>query len=55
VRCVLAHTNITLQSPAVGRAVAELLLEGAYQTLDLSVFHYERLLENRPVIELNVV
>ncbi|ELR24583.1 oxidoreductase, FADbinding family protein [Acanthamoeba castellanii str. Neff] len=43
------------QSPAVGRAVAELLLEGAYKTLDLSMFHFERVLENRPIIELNVV
>jgi sarcosine oxidase len=39
----------------VGRAVAELLLEGAYKTLDLSMFHFERVLENRPIIELNVV
>jgi FAD-dependent oxidoreductase domain-containing protein 1 len=35
--------------------VAELMLEGRYTTLDLSMFHYERVLENRPIVELNVV
>jgi len=43
------------QAPAVGRSVAELMLEGRYQTLDLSVFNYTRFLENKPVVEKNVV
>ena len=43
------------QSPAVGRAMSELITFGSYRTLDLSRFGYERIIENKPVPELNVV
>lgn len=43
------------QSPAVGRAVAELIVHGSYRTLDLSPFGYERISRGRPIRELNVV
>jgi len=43
------------QSPAVGRAVAELIAYGAYRSLDLRRFGYERVLKNLPILELNVV
>jgi len=43
------------QSPAVGRAIAELIVHGGYQSLDLSRFGYERVLRNTPVLEQNVV
>jgi FAD-dependent oxidoreductase domain-containing protein 1 len=43
------------QSPATGRAIAELIAYGRYRSLDLTPFAYERIPENRPVKELNVV
>lgn len=43
------------QSPAIGRAVAELIVHGSYRTLDLSPFGYERISAGRPVREINVV
>lgn len=42
-------------SPAVGRGVAELVAAGEYETLDLSPLSPTRLLERRPLLELNVV
>lgn len=41
-------------SPAAGRGVAELILEGRYKTLDLSTFSPQRLLRNQPIVELNI-
>lgn len=43
------------QSPAVGRGIAELIATNGYETLDLSVFGYERIRNNAPVLELNVI
>jgi glycine/D-amino acid oxidase-like deaminating enzyme len=43
------------QSPAVGRAIAELIVHGRYLTLDLSVFGYERFPDGRKVLERNVI
>jgi len=43
------------QAPAAGRAIAELIAHGAYQSLDLSKLDYARIGENRPVKEANVV
>ena len=43
------------QSPAVGRALSELIAEGRYVTLDLSRFGYERIAKNEPIVEENVV
>ena len=42
------------QAPAAGRAIAELIAYGAYRSLDLSELSYNRILENRPVVEANV-
>ena len=43
------------QSPAVGRAIAELIAHGRYLSLDLSTFGYERIETRRRVIERNVI
>jgi FAD-dependent oxidoreductase domain-containing protein 1 len=43
------------QSPAAGRAVAEVIVHGAYRSLDLTALGYGRILEGRPLEEVNVV
>ena len=43
------------QSPAVGRAVAEWIVHGSCRTLDLSPLSVQRILENRPLVERNIV
>ncbi|AXS38867.1 FAD-binding oxidoreductase [Breoghania sp. L-A4] len=43
------------QAPAAGRAVAELITLGRFDTLDLSVFGYERVRDNRPAPERCVI
>jgi glycine/D-amino acid oxidase-like deaminating enzyme len=43
------------QSPATGRAVAELITHQKYVSIDLALFGYERIAEGRRVRELNVI
>ena len=43
-----------MHAPAVGRGVAELIVTGGYRTLDLAPLGWDRIHENRPMVE-NVV
>ena len=43
------------QSPAVGRALSELIVHGHYQTLNLARLGWERILSGNPLIEKNIV
>jgi len=42
-------------SPGVGRGISELILHGAYRTLDLSPLSISRIAANRPLRELNII
>lgn len=39
------------QSPAMGRATAEWIVNGGYRTLDLSPFHYDRIMAGKAMVE----
>lgn len=41
-------------SPGVGRALAELVIHGRYVSIDLSRFGHSRIVEGKPILELNV-
>ncbi len=43
------------QGPAVGRGMAELILRGRFETVDLADLGFERLIKGRPLLELNVI
>jgi FAD-dependent oxidoreductase domain-containing protein 1 len=43
------------QAPAVGRALAELIALGRYDALDLAPLAPERIIEQRPLLERNVI
>ncbi|XP_040182120.1 FAD-dependent oxidoreductase domain-containing protein 1 [Rana temporaria] len=42
-------------APAVGRAVAELLIDGKFKALNLKPFGFQRFTSNRPIQERNIV
>lgn len=43
------------QSPAVGRGISELIVDGKFTSLDLSELGVQRVLDKRPIIEQNVI
>ncbi|EPK5790112.1 NAD(P)/FAD-dependent oxidoreductase [Pseudomonas aeruginosa] len=40
-----------MHSPATGRGIAELIVHGQYQSLDLSPLGFERIRNNKPIVE----
>ena len=43
------------QSPAVGRAIAELITFGEFRSLDLTRLSYDRLVSGKPLLERNII
>lgn len=43
------------QSPAVGRAISELIVDGQFKSIDLTRLGFERLIDNTPMRESNIV
>ena len=43
------------QAPAAGRALAEWIATGDYETIDMRPLGYERIAANQPYRELNVI
>lgn len=43
------------QAPAMGRAIAEWMTHGAYQTLNMSPFHFDRITQQNPLVEAAVI
>ena len=44
-----------MHAPATGRAISELILDGGYQSLDLSAFGYARVPANEPYLETGII
>jgi glycine/D-amino acid oxidase-like deaminating enzyme len=44
-----------MHAPAVGRALAELVLRGRFETLDLTRMGYDRVVGNRPYPERGII
>ena len=40
------------KGPAIGRAMTELLLNGGYQTIDLTRMSFQRVIDEKPLIEI---
>jgi len=43
------------QSPAMGRGIAEIMVTGGYETLDLTPFHYDRIAVGQPIREKAII
>lgn len=42
-------------SPGVGNAVSELLIDGCYKTIDLTALSFARIIENKPLLEREII
>ena len=41
--------------PAVGRAIKEFIVDTEYNSIDLSRMSFDRVMDNRPLVEENIV
>ncbi|BCS26299.1 NAD(P)/FAD-dependent oxidoreductase [Aspergillus puulaauensis] len=53
--CVGFSGHGSQQAPACGRGVAELIVYGKFQTLDLGALSYKRIVQNQPLTERAVI
>jgi len=44
-----------MHAPGCGRAMAELILDGRYETIDLTRFGWQRLLDGKPLPERGII
>ena len=44
-----------MHAPGCGRAIAELILDGSYQTIDVARFGWNRVVENKPCAERGII
>jgi len=44
-----------MHAPAVGRALAELIVKGRFETIDLSRMGYRRVVDNAPYPETGII
>jgi glycine/D-amino acid oxidase-like deaminating enzyme len=44
-----------MHAPAIGRALSELIVDGRFETIDLSRLGYQRVLEGRPCLEVGII
>jgi hypothetical protein len=44
-----------MHAPAVGRAIAELVVHGRYETIDLARMGYQRVLDKKPYSETGII
>jgi FAD-dependent oxidoreductase domain-containing protein 1 len=43
------------QAPAVGRAISELIIDGAFRSVDLTRLGFDRIIVDTPMREVNIV
>lgn len=43
------------QSPAAGRAISELILDGKFTSINLKRLGFERILQDSPIAEINII
>ena len=44
-----------MQAPATGRGISELILDGSYQTIDLTKLGYGRIVDEKPYREIGII